>query len=188
MEVNGQLHASAALPMEIPLLIISFLVSWDGLRLSPLGTSATNSPVVPAPDDRWWMWSSRWNENWHGKPKYSEITCPSATLSTKNPTWPDLGSNTGPRCEKPAINRLSYGTAFTHCIGAGGYSPVSHLGGPCSIPYYVGFVVDKMALGRIVSEYFGFPCLLSTHKLLHIHQSINHQSSDTMWSSYWERC
>jgi hypothetical protein len=26
-----------------------------------------------------------------GKPKYSEKTCPSATLSTTNPTWPDLG-------------------------------------------------------------------------------------------------
>jgi hypothetical protein len=63
------------------------------LRLSSLGTSATNWHIVTAPDDRWWMWSSRWNENWQGKPKYSENTCPSATLSTTNPTWPDLGSN-----------------------------------------------------------------------------------------------
>jgi hypothetical protein len=30
-----------------------FLVSWSGVRLSPLGTSATNWPFVPAPDDRW---------------------------------------------------------------------------------------------------------------------------------------
>jgi hypothetical protein len=29
-----------------------FLVSWGGVRLSPLGTSATNWPIVPAPDDR----------------------------------------------------------------------------------------------------------------------------------------
>jgi hypothetical protein len=43
---------------------VVFLISWGGVRLSPLGTSATNSPVVPPPDDRWWMWSSRWNENW----------------------------------------------------------------------------------------------------------------------------
>jgi hypothetical protein len=28
-----------------------FLVSWDGVRLSPLGTSPTNWPIVPAPDD-----------------------------------------------------------------------------------------------------------------------------------------
>jgi hypothetical protein len=36
----------------------------------------------------WWgVWSSRWKENWQGKPKYSEKTCRSATLSTTKPTW-----------------------------------------------------------------------------------------------------
>jgi hypothetical protein len=30
----------------------SFLVSSGGVILSPLGTSATNWPLVPAPDDR----------------------------------------------------------------------------------------------------------------------------------------
>jgi hypothetical protein len=39
--------------------------------------------------------------------------CPNATLSTTNPTWPDLGSNQGRRGGKPATNRLSYGTAST---------------------------------------------------------------------------
>jgi hypothetical protein len=87
------------------------LVSWGGVRLSPLGTSATNWPIVPAQDDRWWVWSSRWNENCQEKPKYTEKTYPSATLSTTNPTWPDLGSNRGRRGGKPATNRLSYGTA-----------------------------------------------------------------------------
>jgi hypothetical protein len=87
------------------------LVSWGGVRLSPLGTSATNWPTVPAPDDRWWMWCSRWNENWQGGPKYSEKTGPSATLSITNPTWSDLGSNPGRRRGKPATNRLSYDTA-----------------------------------------------------------------------------
>jgi hypothetical protein len=58
-----------------------------------------------------WVWSSRWNQNFRGKPKYSEKTCPSATLSTTNPTWPDLGSNPGHHGGKPATNRLSYGTA-----------------------------------------------------------------------------
>jgi hypothetical protein len=87
-------------------LLSSFLfVSWGGVRLSPLGTSANIWSIVSAPDDRLWVWSSRWNENWQGKPKYSEKTCPSATLSTTNPIWPDLGSN-------PATNRLSYGTAL----------------------------------------------------------------------------
>jgi hypothetical protein len=35
-----------------------------------------------------------------------------ATLSTTNPTWIDLYSNPGHRGGKPAINRLSYGTAY----------------------------------------------------------------------------
>jgi hypothetical protein len=34
-----------------------------------------------------------------------------ATLSTINPTWPDLGWNPGRRGGKPVTNRLSYGTA-----------------------------------------------------------------------------
>jgi hypothetical protein len=32
----------------------------------------------------------------------------------------------------------------------------------------MGFVVDKMALGQVLSGYFGFPCQ-SFHRLLHIH-------------------
>jgi hypothetical protein len=50
------------------------------------------------------------NENWQEKPNNSEKTCPSATLSTRNPTWPDLDSNPGPHGGKQATNRLTYGT------------------------------------------------------------------------------
>jgi hypothetical protein len=53
----------------------------------------------------------RWNEDWQGKPKYSEKTCPSATLCTINPTWPDPGLNPARHSGKPATNRLSYGAA-----------------------------------------------------------------------------
>jgi hypothetical protein len=38
-------------------------------------------------------------------------TCPSATLSTKNPTWINPGANPGLRGERPATNDLSHGTA-----------------------------------------------------------------------------
>jgi hypothetical protein len=38
----------------------------------------------------------------------------------------------------------------------------------------VEFVVDKVALGQVLSEYFGFPCQFSFHQLLHIH---HHTSS-----------
>jgi hypothetical protein len=31
----------------------------------------------------------------------------------------------------------------------------------------VGFVVDKVALGQVFSEYFGFPCQSSFHQILH---------------------
>jgi hypothetical protein len=32
-----------------------------------------------------------------------------------------------------------------------------------------GFVVDRVALGQVFSEYFGFSCQFSFHQLLHIH-------------------
>jgi hypothetical protein len=44
--------------------------------------------------------------NWQGK------TCPSATLSTTNPTWTDPGSNPGLRGGRSVANRLIHGTAL----------------------------------------------------------------------------
>jgi hypothetical protein len=40
---------------------------------------------------------------------------PSATLSTTNPTWTDLGANPGLRGERPVTSRLSHGTASLLC-------------------------------------------------------------------------
>jgi hypothetical protein len=34
------------------------------------------------------------------------------------------------------------------------------------------FVVDKVALEQVFSEYFGFPCQLSFHRLLQIHHHL----------------
>jgi hypothetical protein len=48
-----------------------------------------------------------------GKPKYSEKTCSSVTLSTTNPTCLDRVLNPGRRGGKPTTNRLSYGAATT---------------------------------------------------------------------------
>jgi hypothetical protein len=73
------------------------------VRLSPLGTSATNRATVPASDDRWWwwwMWSSQWNENRQGKSKYSEKSCPSVTWAA---AWEAGDHSSG--------GYLSYGTA-----------------------------------------------------------------------------
>jgi hypothetical protein len=80
------------------------------VKLNPLGTSATTWPIIQSLNDRWWMLNSRWDENWQGKPKHSEKTCPSATFS-RNPTYLDMGSIPDCRGGKPASNRLSYGAA-----------------------------------------------------------------------------
>jgi hypothetical protein len=47
-------------------------------------------------------------------------------------------------------------------------------GGPGSIAGsgQVEFVVDKVALGQVFSEYFGFPCQFSFHQLLHTHHHL----------------
>jgi hypothetical protein len=72
--------------------------------LGPLGTSTTEWPIVPAPGDCD-------DDREFGGMKYSEKTCPSATLSTTNPTWSNPGSNLGRSGGKPETNRLSYSAA-----------------------------------------------------------------------------
>jgi hypothetical protein len=52
-----------------------------------------------------------------GKQRYSEKTCPCATLSTTNPTRPDLGLNPGHHIGKPAANSLSYGRPLGVLVG-----------------------------------------------------------------------
>jgi hypothetical protein len=79
-----------------------------GIQLGPLGTAATNG-LLCSPG--WLWWRRNWWNDWQGKPKYSEKTCPSAALSTTNTTCcPD--ANPGRRSGKPASNRLSYCTAL----------------------------------------------------------------------------
>jgi hypothetical protein len=38
---------------------------------------------------------------------------------------------------------------------------------------HVGFVVDKVVLGQVFSEYFDFPCQSSSHQLLHNHPHLS---------------
>jgi hypothetical protein len=99
---------------DMYVLLGPFGIVRGGVQLGPLGTAATNSqscqPQVIIMVENWW-------NDWHAKPKYSERTCPSAALSTTNTTCcPDL--NRVRRCEKPASNRLSYGTAFTGTLNS----------------------------------------------------------------------
>jgi hypothetical protein len=86
--------------------IFFLFVRWD------FGYCGHYWPIVPAPGDRWWwLWRNWWNEDWQGKPKYSEKTCPSVILSTTNPTWLDPALNPGRRGGKPGTNHLSYSAA-----------------------------------------------------------------------------
>jgi hypothetical protein len=50
----------------------------------------------------------------------------------------------------------------------------------------VGFVVDKVALGQVFSEYFGFPCQFSFHQLLHNHPHLSSGAGiiGQKWSQY----
>jgi hypothetical protein len=75
----------------------------------PLGTVATNRPIVPTPvdydDGEIGGKIGRGNRSTRRKP------APMPLLSTTNPTcFPD--ANPGRRGGKPATNRLSYGTAM----------------------------------------------------------------------------
>jgi hypothetical protein len=51
----------------------------------------------------------------------------------------------------------------------------------------VGFVVDKVALGQVFSEYFGFPCQSSFHHIFQTHDHPGHMNlykSDN--SFFWQ--
>jgi hypothetical protein len=104
------------------------LVRWD------FGYCGHYWPIIPALDDSWWwLWRNWWNEDWQGKPQYSEKTCPSSTLSTTNPTWLDPGLNPGRFGGKPATNRFSYGAAFLVCYL---HKYIGHTRNFCIITWY----------------------------------------------------
>jgi hypothetical protein len=58
IELSAFVHSSTSAAADVYLLtdfnVSFFFVPWGGVRLSPLGTSATVWPIAPAPDDRWW--------------------------------------------------------------------------------------------------------------------------------------
>jgi hypothetical protein len=96
------------------------------------------------------------------EPKYSEKTCPSAALSTTNPTCcPD--TNPGRRGGEPATNRLSYGTAscflITDCM-----HPFPHTSSWRSA-YLIKhrkiiFLICLLFLSYSPVRFFNFSCLL----------------------------
>jgi hypothetical protein len=82
---HPSIYLSIYPPNHLPTYLIIFLINIVGG-----GTGYTRHvghwmAYCTCPGWLWW-WRIWWNENWQGKPKYSEETCPSATLSTTNPT------------------------------------------------------------------------------------------------------
>jgi hypothetical protein len=95
---------------------------WIHMALRPLFGLLYQPQMI---DDDGWMRSNRWSANWRKIEVHWEEACPSATSSTINNTWPDLGSNLGRRGGKPANNRLSYGMAYTRVYLSVWYSHVT---------------------------------------------------------------
>jgi hypothetical protein len=58
------------------------------------------------------FWSNWWNENWQGKPKYSEKPTPAPLCPPQNRTWQTQSRSPDRSGGKPATNRLSYGAAY----------------------------------------------------------------------------
>jgi hypothetical protein len=97
--------------INISVFYVKNWYSGGGVQLDPLGTTATNRPIVSAAIMmmeklvEWWL------------VRETELlgeTCPSAALSTTKPTCcPDAKPDR--RGRKPATNRLSYGTAYILC-------------------------------------------------------------------------
>jgi hypothetical protein len=45
-------------------------------------------------------------------------------------------------------------------------------------------VVEKVALGQVFSEFFGFPCQSSFHQILHPHN----QPRQVQYANWWPKC
>jgi hypothetical protein len=83
------------------------------------------------------IWSGWWNEGRQGKLKYSEKTCPRATLSTTNHTWLNLGSDlfnitSYPHCTNYRPWRLRQHVPLKRWYQAMQWCMVSQLRGPRS--------------------------------------------------------
>jgi hypothetical protein len=81
-------------------------MGWDCVSQRPPPASLLFIPQVIYKSEQ-----PRWNDTDSGNHNNSEKTCPIATLSTTNPTVKDADAYPGLRCERPATNRLSHGTA-----------------------------------------------------------------------------
>jgi hypothetical protein len=72
-------------PTAVLNVLVKILLTWPGIEPWFLCRRACSLVgILNEPGWLWW-WRNWWNDDWQGKPKYLEKTCPSA-LSTTNPT------------------------------------------------------------------------------------------------------
>jgi hypothetical protein len=88
-------------------LMFMFMYHVNGLRLFSELWPPAGLLFIPQIYD--WKATVEWY--WRENRRTRRKTCPSATLSTTNPTWTDLGVNPGLCGERPATNCLSHVTA-----------------------------------------------------------------------------
>jgi hypothetical protein len=79
----------------------------EGSQASPFCPSGNNNVHIKKSVEHWWN-----GLDWDNRRDTKQKACTSATLFTTNPTWTGTGSKPCPRCERPATNHLSHGTAL----------------------------------------------------------------------------
>jgi hypothetical protein len=85
-----------------------------GVELSPLGTSATEWPILPAPGDMMMENLVEWRLA--GETEVLGENLPHRNFVHHKSHLPDPGPNPCRRGGKPATNRLSYGAAFVNSV------------------------------------------------------------------------
>jgi hypothetical protein len=89
---------------------INVVVHVDGVKTTSLNCGHQRGDCPPL---RCWTCTATVEWYWQGKTENRRTqrrTCPSATLSTTNPTSTHQGANPGLRVDRQATNRLSHGT------------------------------------------------------------------------------
>jgi hypothetical protein len=117
----------------------------NGVGLCLNGTMAADGPNVHTPDDTWVNMEQRWNDI-DGDQRTQTKICPTATLSTKSPTWTDLGLNLGCCSEKLVTN--------CHCMACTAFSTgINVFSVFSSLSYY-------QSEGYKISYFYFFNCFI----------------------------
>jgi hypothetical protein len=99
----------------------------------------------------------------------------SPTLRLRDcPAWQRKASTCG-RALLPHADKHMFVYVLELCKSEGKRAALAYMTRPGFKTWFrhVGFMVNKVALGQIFSEYFGFPCQSSFHQFLHNHYHLS---------------